>query len=64
MKVTVVMSSGKELDFECENIEVTKDNTRNQLTGLTFHGLKERTFMFVKLDRVDAILIPKEEQSE
>lgn len=52
-KITIILKSGKEIIFECENMTITKAG--NQLTGYTVEGGTGKLF-YVRLDEIAALL--------
>lgn len=55
-KVTLVMKSGHEVDFICEDASTKRNNHNGDLTSLTLTGIKGRNFLYIRLDEVAAVL--------
>lgn len=64
MKVILVMSSGKEIPFECDNVTARKSKFESSPESIQFSGLKGQSFLFIRLDRLDAVLYDINDQKE
>lgn len=56
MKVTIVMTSGIKLEFECKEAEVKRNHSGTGLTMLKLDGIEGQNFLHIQLENIDAVL--------